>query len=799
MTSRRRLLGALGGLGAGVALPGTAAATDTQSVTDSDSPLQSNQSAERPLSGDSWPQYRGNPTNTAYQSDAVGPVDASMEWAFPLGIVDGLAVDDRNLYVTASGARVTARDRTDGTEQWWFRADSTIEYGPAVTGKTLYVATDSVVQAVDTTDGTERWRAETGETLGAAPAVTDGVVVAGSQDGVVIALDSADGTERWRVDIGGPVESSPVVTDSLACVVRPDGTDHARPLDDGTEAWQTTVGGSVGTAPVSVGDAIQVANTDGIVHSLDATDGTERWQFDTGEPIDIAPVADGETVYATTNRGDIHAIDASDGTRRWLSGSRENLHRAPAVADGTVYLPNDDYVYTFSAADGSETGRFSVGQQITASPAAADGVVFVGHSAGLTAKDADENDVWTVGRNEFRVWDKFVVADGSVYLPGPETLSEVDARTGAKRREIPIPTPLDSTPAVVDGTIYYTGKEGTLYAVELADGSVRWRVDSGGPITTEPTVVDGNVYVGDRRGYLRKIDASDGTERWSIGTGDFIDTAPAVADGTVYCGNNENGLYAVDAATRDFQRTEENVFDGYRATLTVADGTVYSLSGNRVKNGPKLFAFDAADGTEQWSVEMTGASAVAVGPESVFLDAEGRLYAVDKQTGEQQWVFSPDDQVTAPAVADGTVYVGATPRPYGSDVESTVTVYAVDADDGTETWRSQVTLSQVEEYDEDVSAPVVLDGLVLVGSKHRVFSFGGNPSTPTPTPTETDTPESSPTTGTDTGTPEGTDRTETAVGAGQTTATTPLPAWLSVAGVTGLAGYLAHRTTRDDD
>lgn len=357
MTSRRRLLAALGGLGAGVALPGTAAATDAQHATGSDSLLQTNQSTESLSSGDSWPQYRGDAANTARQPDAVGPADGNRRWAFRFGIVDGLAVDDSTLYATEL-RRVTAYDRTDRTRQWQFRAESTIRYPPIVAQETLYVATDSTVYAVDTTDGTERWR---------------------------------------------------------------------------------------------VGPRITIA----------------------------------------------------------------------------------------------ETG-------------------------------------------------------------------------------------------------------------------------------------------------------------------------------------------------------------------------------------------------------------IAVGAEAVFFDGHGGLYAVDKETGEKRRVFSPDgpdEIVTPPAIADGTVYVGARPDRSNSDSKRTLTVYAVDPDDGTKKWSSQSTTRPGEYNGLNISGPVVVDGLVLVGSKHRLFAFGDELSTPTPTPTETDTPESSTTAGTDSGTPGGTDRTETA----QTAADAPLPTWLSVASVAGLSGYLARRATRDDD
>ena len=39
--------------------------------------------------------------------------------------------------------------------------------------------------------------------------------------------------------------------------------------------------------------------------------------------------------------------------------------------------------------------------------------------------------------------------------------------------------------------------------------------------------------------------------------------------------------------------------------------------------------------------------------------ADGRLYAIDAETGQEQWAFETDGPVGSPAVSGGTVYVGS--------------------------------------------------------------------------------------------------------------------------------------------
>ncbi|SEO26393.1 Outer membrane protein assembly factor BamB, contains PQQ-like beta-propeller repeat [Halogranum amylolyticum] len=88
--------------------------------------------------------------------------------------------------------------------------------------------------------------------------------------------------------------------------------------------------------------------------------------------------------------------------------------------------------------------------------------------------------------------------------------------------------------------------------------------------------------------------------------------------------------------------------------------------------------------TERWNVEVgwsIGRPAVADG--TVYLSTQTHLHAIDVESGEERWSRGPTDRTdapgyTAPAVDDGTVYVGVS-RGGG--------LLALDAADGSERWR----------------------------------------------------------------------------------------------------------------
>jgi hypothetical protein len=61
---------------------------------------------------------------------------------------------------------------------------------------------------------------------------------------------------------------------------------------------------------------------------------------------------------------------------------------------------------------------------------------------------------------------------------------------------------IESSPAVVGGTVYIGSGDGNVYALDPADGSERWSYDTGGEepvyddVISSPAVVNGTVYVG---------------------------------------------------------------------------------------------------------------------------------------------------------------------------------------------------------------------------------------------------------------------------------------------------------------
>ena len=63
-------------------------------------------------------------------------------------------------------------------------------------------------------------------------------------------------------------------------------------------------------------------------------------------------------------------------------------------------------------------------------------------------------------------------------------------------------SPMESSPVVVDRSVYVGAADGRLFSLALRTGRVRWIYDTGGRISASPSVVGGRVCITTYRGHL---------------------------------------------------------------------------------------------------------------------------------------------------------------------------------------------------------------------------------------------------------------------------------------------------------
>lgn len=150
------------------------------------------------------------------------------------------------------------------------------------------------------------------------------------------------------------------------------------------------------------------------------------------------------------------------------------------------------------------------------------------------------------------------------------------------------------------------------------------------------------------------------------------------------------------------------------ASPTIAEGIIYFGSLNDFKSST-FYAFDTMTGEEKWEKTLKGSvttSPVISNEMLYFCTDDGFCYGVDKNTGHEHWVMSPEERdlnasncdkcalrFSQPIVEDTILYVGSLDR----------NLYALDAQTGVIKWSFKTGNSIL-------NAPTISNGKIYLGS-----------------------------------------------------------------------------------
>jgi outer membrane protein assembly factor BamB len=249
---------------------------------------------------------------------------------------------------------------------------------------------------------------------------------------------------------------------------------------------------------------------------------------------------------------------------------------------------------------------------------------------------------------------------------------------------------LEFSPILVDGVLYVMNKDAVFFAIDAGNGKVVWKRDLGQLGAAAPAYEDGKLYVVTLEpGAAMALRAKDGKRLWTRPLPGRSESSPLVRNGVVYFGAESGDLYAVKAKNGS-DVWHIDTAGSVKAGPAFHDGTIYvgDYAGH-------MYAVRASDGAVRWDTTDLGVGfgrsgrfyatpAVAFG--RVYAgNADGRVYSFEESSGDIAWTHSTGDLVySAPAVADTpgtppTVYIGSANGVF----------FALNADDGSEIWRSE--------------------------------------------------------------------------------------------------------------
>jgi outer membrane protein assembly factor BamB len=373
-------------------------------------------------------------------------------------------------------------------------------------------------------------------------------------------------------------------------------------------------------------------------------------------PDETLPVSYSPSVIISSNNQVVFALNPTSGQKSWEIGLPCPVLASPIIYNGSVYIAssNRDTLYKINSKTGKITRK----------------VTYSGSGAGAKATP---------------------IADGKIIYVASTNgrLFAIDTSDYSTKWSFAADGPLEASPTIHNGNIYFASKVGTVYCLEKTNGTTAplpasptatWSLTiPGASFVSSPAVAAPYLFLGslsDSNMYCIYLDApvggTTGIMRWSYKTKGGIKSSPAAYKGTCIFGANDFRLYCLDT-------TIDPLFG-----ITVPEVRWIDSLNSEVVSSP--FPYD----------------------QTVYVGCKDyRVYALRMINGSAKWTFSSNGVITSsPLAYNGTVYVGSFDK----------YLYALDTARGTLKWKANIN-GQIE------CSPVIDDLTKLTGHNSQISGY----------------------------------------------------------------------------
>jgi outer membrane protein assembly factor BamB len=535
-------------------------------------------------------------------------------------IFDGAYSDGRFIRGGTDDNTLYCFNATNGEILWTYAPqDDTDGYfvtGPAIAYGMVYeMNKDGYLYAIDVQTGNLVWRYKgPNDTIlwPGMPAVADGKVYVttgeiaqyGGQVGTsqFACINAFTGQPIWTLPIEAlaPRESIALAYGNLYMI--PGNVTTSVDASSGNEYSRLDELWCIGTNPIPVSNwSMWRADP---AHSSAAPVGpsnlTLAWKFSTNGSVISSPVVVNGIVYVGSQDKNIYAIGAWSGTLIWKFATQGAVESSPAVVDGKVYTGGDDgYVYCLDAYTGSLIWHTFINGNLPftyntivlkSSPAVSSGKVYIGSLDNyMYALDANHgNIVWKTKTNG-PIESSPAVADGAVYFTSQEpttaVLYKLDANNGEVIWKQTLPyeyqyqggTEMLGSPSVANGMVFTSSNLRSYYGINAATGDIVWTFtnpNAGEFIISSPIYVNGQLFIIDKFN-LACLDANNGYTIWSYFTGDELTVSPSYADGKVYMVTSQRHIFVLDTTNNGTKIASVTTPSSSWSSPTIANERLY--------------------------------------------------------------------------------------------------------------------------------------------------------------------------------------------------------------------------------
>lgn len=315
--------------------------------------------------------------------------------------------------------------------------------------------------------------------------------------------------------------------------------------------------------------------------------------------------------------------------------------------------------------------------------------------------------------------------DGRLYVANTRgAILTLDAASGREIGRIDTRRSLSTTPSVGEGVVAVGTLDGELLVHDLATGELRFSARLSSEVLASPVIAEGRVFVRSIDGRVSSYMLADGSRSWIQehlvppltlrGNG-----APRYDRGYLLVGHDDGRVVALraDDGSPVWQqqvsvaegRTDLERLSDVDGELAVDAGVVYAVG-----YGGQAMAIDIALGTPLWARDLSAVSGVADGPYLFVGAADGKVWALDRASGDALWSQDALERrwLSTPVYASGLVAVG--------DFDGYV--HWLSQGDGSLAARERVSRDAI------VAAPIVVENTIYVmstGGTLAAYRAGG--------------------------------------------------------------------------
>lgn len=262
------------------------------------------------------------------------------------------------------------------------------------------------------------------------------------------------------------------------------------------------------------------------------------------------------------------------------------------------------------------------------------------------------------------------VSTGCCY--GTQSVAALNSNTGA------VDWQLDyeginsvNAPSHDNGNVFFqTGGHGDSFirSVDAATGELNFESSYGNQWSRylAPTIYDGNVYMaGGYYGGVYGFDGTSGEQDWFANGPQVDGFTPAVNEGSVFAFTTR-----LDIIDRETGVLTNSIASPVSSGYTINKATVLSRDNNVVvSQNSSLVVFDTENLNIKWQrigEGFGGQPSVANG--TIYAIANGSLYSVDEQTGENNWIESSHNYNSNIIVTKHHIFVGDSQNTYAINI-----------------------------------------------------------------------------------------------------------------------------------